>query len=60
MRRHILKNFVQKIEIGNEKGRLYYTFPLYALALDDVISLENTPGAIRTRTRLRRPLCSTR
>jgi len=25
---------VQNIEVGNEKGALYYTFPLYALALD--------------------------
>lgn len=48
-RRRVLKTFVQKIEATSDKGILYYTFPLYALALDDVVYLESTPGAIRTR-----------
>ena len=48
-RGRILKTFVQRIDVGKERGTLYYTFPLYALALDDVVCLESTPGAIRTR-----------
>lgn|GEM_PF-6451680 len=48
-RMRILRSSVQKIEIGSERGALYYTFPLYTLALDNVVYLESTPGAIRTR-----------
>lgn len=52
-RRQMRETFVQKIEVGKERGTLYYTFPLYTLALDDVVYLvvylESTPGAIRTR-----------
>ena len=47
--RRMLKTFVQKIEVGKERGTLYYTFPLYALALDDAVYVGSTPGAIRTR-----------
>ncbi len=35
VRRRVPKSFVQKIEVGNETGTLYYTFPLYVLTLDD-------------------------
>lgn len=48
-RRRILNTFVQRIDVGKERETLYYTFPLYALALDDIVYLESTPGAIRTR-----------
>lgn len=48
-RRRILKSFVQKVEVGKERGTLYYTFPPYVLSLDEVVYVESTPGAIRTR-----------
>lgn len=48
-RRRALRSFVQKIEVGKEKGTLYYTFPLHALALDELVYVGSTPGATRTR-----------
>jgi hypothetical protein len=32
-RRVLLKKFVAKVEMGNEEGRLWYTFPLQELGL---------------------------
>ncbi len=48
-RRRALKSFVHKIEVGKEKGTLYYTFPLQVLALNELVYLGSTPGATRTR-----------
>jgi len=46
-RRRVLKSFLQKIEVGKERGTLYYTFPLYALSLDELVYVGSTPGGVR-------------
>ena len=48
-RRCILKSFVTKIEVRKEKGTLYYAFPLYALAPEDAVYLESTPGGVQNK-----------
>ncbi len=45
-KRRVLKTFVQKIEVLEKTGTLYYTFPLHALALPQPVCIGSTPGGV--------------